>query len=47
MGRKQKYKTYDQLLTAKRERANKYYQLNKEECKKKARDRYDKLKKNI
>jgi hypothetical protein len=44
MGRRQKYKTYDELLTVKRQRATKYYQLNKEECKRKARDRYNKLK---
>lgn len=44
MGRKLLNKTYDQVLEEKRIRANKYYQEHREECKKKAMDRYNNLK---
>lgn len=44
MGRKSLNKTYKQILEEKRIRANKYYQINKEMCKQKARDRYNLLK---
>lgn len=44
MGRKSLNKTYEQILEEKRIRANKYYKDNMEECKKKALNRYNKLK---
>ena len=45
MGRKSLNKSYSQLLEENRLRSKKYYELYKEEIKKKAMDRYNKLKK--
>lgn len=44
MGRKCKNKTYEQILAEGRIRAKKYYQLHKEEVKKKAMEKYNELK---
>ena len=44
MGRKSLNKTYEQVLAENRLRANKYYQDNREEAKKKAMERYNKRK---
>ena len=44
MGRKSLNKTYEQILEEGRLRANKYYNINKEICRKKALDRYYKIK---
>lgn len=44
MGRKSLNKTYEQLLAENRVRAKNYYKLHQEEIKKKAMDRYNKLK---
>ena len=44
MGRKSLNKTYETILEENRIRAKQYYINNKEECKKKAMIRYNKLK---
>lgn len=44
MGRKPLNKTYEQILAESRERANEYYEENKEEVKKKRMERYNLLK---
>jgi hypothetical protein len=44
MGRKLLHKTYEQILKENRIRSKKYYELHKEECKKKSIERYNKLK---
>ena len=44
MGRKAKYKTYEELLKAKRVRALEYKNKNRDEINKKQRDRYRLLK---
>ncbi len=44
MGRKSHNKTYEQVLEKSRVRANKYYQLHKEEIKKKKLQKYYELK---
>ena len=44
MGRKALNKTYEQVLEENRIRSAKYYEKNKDLCKKKAMDRYNKLK---
>ena len=44
MGRKSLNKSYKQILEEGRLRAKKYYDLNKEKVKRKAMDRYYKLK---
>jgi hypothetical protein len=46
MGRKSLNKTYEQILEENRIRAKKYYELYKEKIKKKAMERYNKLKNN-
>jgi hypothetical protein len=40
MGRKRKYKTKEEILEVRRDRALKYYYENQEKCKKKRMDRY-------
>jgi hypothetical protein len=47
MGRKSLNKTYDQILKENRIRAKKYYEEHKDECKRKAMERYNKLKNGI
>lgn len=44
MGRKQIYKTYEQLLAVNKLRANEYYAKNKDVVNKKRRERYKQLK---
>jgi hypothetical protein len=44
MGRKSHNKTYEQILNEKRIRAIEYYRLNSNIIKKKARDRYNRIK---
>jgi hypothetical protein len=44
MGRKPLNKSYEEILEESRERANEYYELNKEEIKKKRMERYNQLK---
>jgi hypothetical protein len=44
MGRKPLNKSYAEVLEESRERANEYYELNKEEIKKKRMERYNQLK---
>jgi len=44
MGRKKLNKTYQQILEENRIRSKKYYKLHKEKMKKKAMERYNKLK---
>ena len=44
MGRKPLNKSYEEVLEESRERANEYYELNKEEIKKKRMERYNQLK---
>lgn len=44
MGRKSKNITYEEMLEAGRKRANEYYRRNREECKRKALQRYYKIK---
>lgn len=44
MGRKSLNKSYEQLLEENRIRSKKYYELHKEEIKKKAMERYNRLK---
>ena len=46
MGRKKLNKTYQEILAEGRIRANKYYQEHREEVKRKAMIRYNKLKNN-
>ena len=44
MGRKLKYKTYEELIESKRIRTNKYNKLHRDEINKKSRERYNRLK---